>query len=109
MLANSGPRQSGPISWRRDVDWRVPLDFPGTAEDITRNGIALREGMKMVLYTHDAADKADPDDLVTVGTVEYDQDAHRWFATIDPQRLQHVFELDDLDRSFIRCNDRGTP
>jgi hypothetical protein len=92
----------------RDERWRVPLDFPGTAEDLARNRIDLREGLKILLYTDDATDKADPDDLVTVGTVEYDQDAHRWFALIDPQGLLHVSELDDLDRSLYSARSRRT-
>jgi hypothetical protein len=45
--------------------------------------------------------------LVTVGTVE-DQDAHQWFALIDPQEFLHVSELDDLDRSLYSARSRRT-
>jgi hypothetical protein len=83
-----------------DERGRVPLDFPGTVEDLARYEVSLREGMKIVLYTHDATEMGDPDDLVAVGMVTYDENVQRWFAVIDARTLRHVSALDEVDRSL---------
>ncbi len=44
-------------------------------------------------YTEDADAEGRIDDLVTVGTVRYDDDEGRWAAEIDWERLVHVSEL----------------
>jgi hypothetical protein len=40
----------------------------------------------------------DPDDLVCVGEVEFDDGSRRWWARYDWQALKHVSELDEDDR-----------
>jgi len=62
-------------------------------DDLRRWGIELADGLRLVLYTEDADAEGRIDDLVTVGTVRYDDDEGRWAAEIDWERLVHVSEL----------------
>jgi hypothetical protein len=82
----------------QDAHGRVPLDFPGTTADLSRNSIELQNGIRLVLYTNDATASVDPDDLVCVGEVEFDDGSRRWWARYDWQALKHVSELDEDDR-----------
>lgn len=86
----------------QDEKGRVPLDYPGTQRDLDAHAIKLQEGMQLTLYTLDATEIADPDDLVCVGTVEWDQDQERWFAAFNWRALVHVSELDEVDRNLYR-------
>ena len=82
----------------RDGKSRVHLDFPGTLADLKRHAMSLNEGMRITLYTEDATDVSDPDDLVTVGIVQRDPTSNRWFAVFDWTTLLHVSDLDATDR-----------
>jgi len=83
----------------RDQSGRVPLDFPATVADLNANSVDLFTGMRLVLYTDDATDAADPDDLVTIGNVEFDSATRRWWARYDWQDLVHASSLDEMDRT----------
>jgi len=53
--------------------------------------------MRLVLYTIDATDTANLDDLVTVGQVEFDSASERWLAHYDWHELRHVSDLDEQE------------
>ncbi len=82
----------------RDETWRVPLHFPGTEASLRRHQIALAPGLRLTLFTLDATEKVPDDDLVALGTVEFDETSKRWVAAVDAETMVHVSELDDLDR-----------
>jgi hypothetical protein len=50
---------------------RVRLNSVGTAEDLARQGITLREGMPLTLYLDDLDAKGQPDELRVDGVVSY--------------------------------------
>lgn len=90
----------------RDGEWRVPLDYPGTLEDLVRQNVTLVAGMYLTLYSLDATDRADPDDLIALASVEFDRSNDKWFARIDPESFVHQSDLDDVDR---RLYESGRP
>jgi hypothetical protein len=62
---------------------RVRLTCAGTLEDLANQGIELKEGLSLTLYTDDADDKGKPDELLVEGTTEYNKDEQCWVASID--------------------------
>lgn len=110
MIRNRDGQLPTPPIWvdftARDNRSRVPLDYPGTAADLSHYDLELHDGMSITLYTHDATETADPDDLVTRGTVERDDEAQRWFVTFDWRSLVHVSDLDELDRTLYESAKR---
>ena len=82
-----------------DAASRVPLDYPGTIEDLARHRIALRDGMSLVLYTDDATEIDTDDPLLGIGIVEFDRDASRWYAKFDVNALEHLSDVDADRRS----------
>ena len=57
-----------------DTKGRLRLNCVGTAEDLTRQQISLREGQALVLYS---------EDLEVDGVVEYSKEENLWVAVID--------------------------
>lgn len=76
---------------------RLRLTCAGTLQDLTRQGIQLRQGMVLTFYTDDADEHGRPDELLAEGTVEYDDDSETWVATIDWAAIRHA-----LGRSATR-------
>lgn len=66
-------------------------------EDLKRYGITLREGLVLHLYTDDADDSGQPDNLIVDGVVHYDETLKRWVATYDPAAFQHESDLQGED------------
>jgi hypothetical protein len=75
-----------------DDDNRLRLTCAGTRRDLERQGIELHHGMALTLYTDDANDQGQPDQLVTDGIVQYNDAEKCWVAAIDWQSLRHVSE-----------------
>lgn len=80
---------------KTDAQRRVVLTTVGTRRDLERYGIELEEGLLLHLYTDDADEDGNRDDIVFDGVVHYDQDESRWVATIDWGALRH--ESDQLE------------
>jgi hypothetical protein len=87
----------------RDANWRVPLDYPGTVNDLSRSGLTLADGMYLTLYTHDATADDDLDELVALGSAEFDNSLSKWFASVDPDSFVHVSEMDEPDQHLYRA------
>jgi hypothetical protein len=88
------------VDFMASASGRVPLDFPGTQKDLEDHKIALQEGIRLTLYTYDATQERDPDDLVCVGSVEWDSAEKRWMAAFDWESLTHVSEMEMKDREL---------
>ncbi len=71
---------------------RLKLTCAGTVHDLTRQGIQLHEGLVLTLYTDDANDQGEADELRVEGIVHYNHDEHCWVAAIDWSALRHASE-----------------
>ena len=60
-----------------DPQKRVRLNSTGTMQDLNRQGIILREGLKLVLYCLE---------LEAPGTVAYSSEEGLWVAAVDWKR-----------------------
>src|SRR5712692_9613070 len=75
---------------------RLRLTCAGTLQDLERQGIELREGLVLTLYTDDADDQDQPDELRSEGVVHYDGGEQCWVATIDWAAIRHA--SDEISR-----------
>jgi hypothetical protein len=69
---------------------RLRLTCAGTLRDLEQQGIRLREGLVLTVYTDDADDLGRPDELRAEGIVHYDDDRQCWVAAIDWDDLRHA-------------------
>jgi hypothetical protein len=81
-----------------DDENRLRLTCAGTRQDLDRLGIELREGMALTLYTDDANDEGEADELLADGIVHYDSRNNCWVATIDWHALRHASQESDARR-----------
>jgi hypothetical protein len=73
-----------------DAQGRLRLNCIGTAEDLTLNGVQLKEGMLLTLYSDDLDDAGKPDELLAEGVVAYSDEEHCWVAHIDWAAIHHA-------------------
>jgi hypothetical protein len=85
-----------------DDENRLRLTCAGTRRDLQQQGIELREGMVLTLYTDDANEQGQPDPLLAEGVVHYDDAQQCWVAAIDWQTVGHASQ-----RSNGSANSRG--
>ena len=64
-----------------DVKGRLRLSCAGTAADIKRQGIVLREGQSLIIYS---------EELEVDGVVYYSEKEKLWTAVIDWNAIQEV-------------------
>jgi hypothetical protein len=69
---------------------RLRLTCAGTARDLARQGIELREGLILTFYTDDADDQGRPDELLADGVVHYSAADKCWVANVDWSALRHA-------------------
>jgi hypothetical protein len=81
-----------------DANGRLRLNCVGTIEDLARQGITLRNGMPLTLYSDDLDAKGQPDELVAEGVVSFSEDEHCWVATIDWSAIRHTSEVQMVRR-----------
>jgi hypothetical protein len=72
-----------------DDENRVRLNSRGTAEDLSRLGIQLSDGLEVTLYTDDADEHGQPDDLLVDGVVRRAGNNTDWIAHVDWSSLRH--------------------
>jgi hypothetical protein len=75
-----------------DDENRLRLTCAGTLEDLQREGIQLREGLALLLYTDDGDAQGNPDELRADGVVHYNEAEKCWVAAIDWSALRHASE-----------------
>lgn len=66
------------------------LTCAGTRRDLERQALELREGMALTLYTDDATDDGQSDELLAAGVVHFNQADNCWVAAIDWQAIRHA-------------------
>ncbi len=71
---------------------RLRLTCAGTRGDWERQGIELREGMTLTLYTDDANDEGHSDKLLADGVVHYDDGEKCWVAAIDWKAIRREWD-----------------
>ncbi len=76
-----------------DDENRPRLTCAGTRQDLERQGIELREGLRLTLYTDDANDEGKPDKLLADGIVQYNQGEKCWVAAIEWNAIRHESDL----------------
>ena len=69
---------------------RLKLNCIGTAEDLRRQGIQLREGLVLTFYTDDGDEQGADDELRAEGTVQFNQEERCWVAAVDWSALWHA-------------------
>ena len=75
-----------------DGDNRLRLTCAGTLEDLQREGIQLREGLALLLYTDDGDVHGNSDELRADGVVHYNEEEKCWVAAINWSALRHASE-----------------
>lgn len=70
----------------------IRLTCTGTIADLERLGIRLHEGLALRLYTDDADDNGNPDDLFADAIVQFNKEEQCWVAAIDWRALHHASE-----------------
>lgn len=68
---------------------RVRLNCAGTAEDLQRLQLSLREGMLVTLYADDLNAQGELDELFADGSVTYSNEESCWVALIDWKAVRH--------------------
>ena len=106
MTSGEPRRLPTPPVWadflRKDWDGRIRLDAPGSHRDIMRWDITLSDGMAILMYDEDADDEGLIDDLIVIGSLEFDPEEDRWVAVVDPVDFKHVSELPSRDAAEYR-------
>ncbi len=73
-----------------DDDNRLHLNCVGTLQDLEQQGVRLTDGLVVTLYTDDADDRGQPDEMRAEGVVHFDKAQQCWVAEIDWDRLWHA-------------------
>jgi len=68
---------------------RLRLTCQGTAADLSRHGIELRDGKRLTFYMDDVGDDGRRDDLLVDGVVQYDAVQNCWVAAVDWTAVRH--------------------
>jgi hypothetical protein len=69
---------------------RLRLTCAGTLQNLERQGIELREGLVLTLYTDDENDQGQSDELCAEGVAHYDAEGQCWVATIEWAAIRHA-------------------
>jgi hypothetical protein len=75
-----------------DASGRLRLNCVGTIEDLAQQGITLRQGMRLTLYSDDLDADGQPDELRVNGVVTFSEEEHCWVAAIDWSAIRHASE-----------------
>ena len=74
---------------------QVVLDTAGTLSDLERHAIVLREDLVLHLYSDDADESGQRDDLMVDGVAHFDEQTGQWVAIYDPTAFMHESDLRD--------------
>src|SRR5437867_563410 len=75
-----------------DPHGRLRLNCVGTLEDLARQGVTLRDGMPLALYSDDLDAKGQLDELLADGIVSFSEEEHCWVTAIDWSAIHHASE-----------------
>ena len=74
---------------KTDSKRRLVLTTRGTLDDLKKNGLELRDGLALSVYSDDLGDHGQSDNLLADGVVRYDGDAERWVLELDWNAVKH--------------------
>jgi len=74
---------------KTDSEGRLRLVCLGTKNDLEKLGIVLVEGMTLNVYSDDANERGDRDDLLAEGVVLYNKAEEEWVLSLDPASIRH--------------------
>jgi hypothetical protein len=72
-----------------DSQGRLRLNSVGTIEDLARQQIELREGLRLTFYSDDLDVEGALDKLLVDGVVSFSEQEDCWVATIDWSEIRH--------------------
>lgn len=75
---------------KTDSEHRLLLTTRGTIEDLKKLGIEPQEGLRLQVYSDDAGDQGNRDDLLADGIVHRDEEHDRWVLEIDWDAIKHT-------------------
>lgn len=75
---------------KTDDEGRLLLTCIGTRRDLDTQGIQLREGLVVSVYSDDLDEHGNRDDLVAEGTARFDAANHRWVLEIDRAAIRNA-------------------
>jgi hypothetical protein len=75
------------------------LNCAGTLEDLSRQGIELREGLRLTAYADDVDENGQFDELIVDAVATYSKDEQCWVASIDWNAIRHSSEVQDRSLS----------
>jgi hypothetical protein len=75
-----------------DDNNRIRLTCAGTLRDLERLSLRLHEGLVVRVYTDDADDDGNPDELFAHGVVQFNNEEQCWVAAIDWRAVCHASE-----------------
>ena len=70
-----------------DAKGRVRLNCAGTVVDLERQGIVLRDGQSLIIYS---------EELEVEGVVHYSEEEKLWTAVIDWNAIQEIQEVEPV-------------
>ncbi|MEX2188332.1 MAG: hypothetical protein WD875_16110 [Pirellulales bacterium] len=82
-----------------DALGRIRLNCVGTARDLAEQGVELREGLPISLYSDDADDQSQQDDLTVAGTATYSDEERCWVAVVDWETVRHASQVEKTSPS----------
>ncbi len=82
-----------------DIQGRLRLTCTGSIKDVEEQGLTLREGMLLTLYSDDADATGHPDELLVDGVVSFSEDEQCWVAAIDWSAIHHASNQRQTPRS----------
>jgi hypothetical protein len=78
-----------------DPQGRLRLNCIGTVQDLSRQRIELKAGLKLALYS---------EDLEVEGQVQYSAEEHLWVAVIDWDAIEEAECISDSSRNQTEKN-----
>lgn len=81
---------------KTDAAGRLLLVCIGTKNDLLEQGITLVDGMRLHVYSDDANEHGERDDLLAEGTVLYNAEVGQWVLVVDAATIRH--ESDEHQR-----------
>jgi hypothetical protein len=73
-----------------DDENRLRLTCAGTHRDLEQQALELREGLVLTLYTDDATDDGQSDEILADAVVHFNHAENCWVAAIDWQAIRHA-------------------
>jgi hypothetical protein len=93
-----------------DDDNRVRLNAVGTLRDLCQLDLGLVDGMRLTLYTDDANESGQPDELWVDAVARFSRAENIWVAVADWSTLRHASdEVSLADQNGVPQGQSGSP